>query len=295
LQLYHNDVKTYKVIDADSSFLAVLYLDYFPRENKQGGAWMTEFRAQSNINGEMKRPHISICCNFTKPTSKQPSLLTFNEATTFLHEFGHALHGIFANTVFPSLSGTNVFRDFVELPSQIMENWLCEPEWLKSFAVHYLTHEPIPDDLIDKLIAARNFQAGYQSVRQLSFAMLDMGWHTLSQTFKGNVAVFERSLIDVASLLPIVEGSCTSTSFGHIFGGGYAAGYYGYKWAEVLDADAFSVFKKEGIFNHELGTKFRRELLEKGGTIDPNALYFQFRGKQASIDALLERNGLKTA
>lgn len=295
LQIYDNDIKTYKIIDADNNFLAVLYLDFFPRENKQGGAWMTEFRAQSNINSVMKRPHISICCNFTKPTSTQPSLLTFNEATTFLHEFGHALHGIFANTVFPSLSGTNVFRDFVELPSQIMENWLCEPEWLKSFAVHYQTGEPIPDELINKLIAARNFQAGYQSVRQLSFAMLDMGWHTLGQTFKGNVVDFEKSLVEATRLLPNVEGSCTSTSFGHIFGGGYAAGYYGYKWAEVLDADAFSVFKKDGIFNRELGTKFRKELLEKGGTVDPNALYVQFRGKEASIDALLDRSGLKSA
>jgi peptidyl-dipeptidase Dcp len=293
VQVYHPDVEVYKVLEQSGEYLAVLYLDHFPRENKQGGAWMTEYRAQSNIGGEMKRPHISICCNFTKPTANQPSLLTFNEASTFLHEFGHALHGIFANTVFPSVSGTNVFRDFVELPSQLMENWLTETEWLQQFAVHYNTAEPIPDQLVDQLVNARNFQAGYNSARQLNFAVLDMAWHTSMKTFNGKVVEFEREHTQKTKFLPEVEGSCISTSFGHIFGGGYAAGYYSYKWAEVLDADAFSLFKEKGIFDKELAQKFRKEVLERGGTADPNLLYQNFRGREANIGALLERSGLK--
>lgn len=293
INTYHPDVKTFRVFDSDGRYLSILYLDLYSRENKQGGAWMTDYRSQSNIGGTMKRPHVSICCNFAKPIAAQPALLTFNDAATYLHEFGHALHGMLANTVYPSLSGTNVFRDFVELPSQIFENWLCEPKWLQKFAVHYQTGEVIPEDLIEKLIASRNFQAGYQSVRQLSFAMLDMAWHTIEQPFKGDVRNFEKHNTLKTKLLPDVDGSCTSTSFGHIFGGGYAAGYYGYKWAEVLDADAFAMFKEKGIFDTQTAFAFRKEVLEKGGTVDPNILYRNFRKKEPTIDALLERSGLK--
>ncbi|HOO83280.1 MAG TPA: M3 family metallopeptidase [Prolixibacteraceae bacterium] len=294
IKTYHPDVQVFRVFDSDGSYLSVLYLDLYARDNKQGGAWMTEYRAQSNIGENMKRPHISICCNFAKPTANQPTLLSFNDAGTYLHEFGHALHGMLANTVYPSLSGTNVFRDFVELPSQIFENWLCEPLWLQDVAVHYKTGEAIPDELIDKLIVSRNFQAGYQSVRQLSFAMLDMAWHSIGQPFKGDVGFFEKQKTLTTKLLPDVEGSCTSTSFGHIFGGGYAAGYYGYKWAEVLDADAFAMFKENGIFDAQTALAFRKEILEKGGTVDPNTLYHNFRKKEPTIDALLERSGLKS-
>lgn len=293
VKTYHPDVQVFRVLDYNGSYLSVLYLDLYARDNKQGGAWMTDYRSQSNIGGAMKRPHVSICCNFAKPTANQPSLLSFNDAGTYLHEFGHALHGMLANTVYPSLSGTNVFRDFVELPSQIFENWLYEPLWLQNVAVHYKTGEAIPEELINKLIVSRNFQAGYQSVRQLSFAMLDMAWHSIEKPFKGDVVFFEKQNTLSTKLLPDVEGSCTSTSFGHIFGGGYAAGYYGYKWAEVLDADAYARFKNEGIFNKETAFAFRKEILEKGGTVDPNTLYRNFRKKEPTIDALLERSGLK--
>ncbi|MDA3928197.1 MAG: M3 family metallopeptidase, partial [Prolixibacteraceae bacterium] len=292
IQVYHHDVKTYEVLDEEGKFLSLLYADFHPRESKQGGAWMTEFLSQSNINKNMIRPHISICCNFTKPTDNKPSLLTFSEVNTFLHEFGHALHGMFANTIFPSMSGTNVYRDFVELPSQIMENWLTEIDWVQTFATHYKTGEAIPKELIQKLIDAQNFQAGYQSERQLTFGMLDMAWHSIQSSFKSNIIVFENENTKATSHLPILEGSSISTSFSHIFAGGYAVGYYGYKWAEVLDADAFSVFSKEGIFNKEIALKFRKEILEKGGTVQPQILYKNFRGKEATIDALLKRTGL---
>lgn len=292
LQVYHPDVSTYEVYDKTGSFLAVLYTDFHPREHKQGGAWMTEYLAQSNIEGQTRRPHISICCNFTKPTNTEPSLLTFTEVNTLLHEFGHALHGMLANTVYPSLSGTNVYRDFVELPSQIMENWLTETEWLEQFAIHYKTGETIPTQLVKKLVEARNFQSGYLSERQLTFGLLDMAWHTIEKPYKGNVKRFEREKISTTSHLPNIETSCISTAFSHIFSGAYAAGYYGYKWAEVLDADAFSEFQNEGIFNPQVANRFRKEILEKGGTAHPLVLYSNFKGKAPSIDALLKRSGL---
>lgn len=293
IPVYHSDVKTYEVYDEAGKFLSILYADFHPRESKQGGAWMTEYRAQSNIDGNEVRPHISICCNFTKPTDSKPSLLTFDEVTTFLHEFGHALHGMLAATVYPSMSGTNVYRDFVELPSQIHENWATEPQWLNQFARHYQTNEPIPAELIDKLIAARNFQAGYLSERQLIYGTSDMAWHTLNKPFKGSVKAFEQTATADINPLPTVEGSSFSTAFSHIFAGGYAAGYYSYKWAEVLDADAFSVFKANGIFDKATATRFRTEILEKGGTTHPMTLYKKFRGQEPTIDALLERSGLK--
>jgi peptidyl-dipeptidase Dcp len=289
---YNPEVKTYEVFDESGTFLSILYADFHPRESKQGGAWMTEYRAQSNIGGEMIRPHISICGNFTKPLGDKPALLTFNEVNTFLHEFGHALHGMLANTVYPSLSGTNVYRDFVELPSQIMENYATEIEWLKTFAFHYETGEPMPAALVQKLIDARNFQSGYQSERQLSFGIADMAWHSLNQPFKGDIVSFERNAISDTKLFPDVDGSLLSTSFSHIFGGGYAAGYYSYKWAEVLDADAFSYFQEKGIFNKTVAEKFRKNILEKGGTAHPMELYKNFRGEEPTIDALLKRSGL---
>jgi peptidyl-dipeptidase Dcp len=292
IPIYHSEVKTYEVYDEKGEFLAILYTDFHPRESKQAGAWMTEYRSQSNIGKKMIRPHISICGNFTKPNTHQPSLLTFNEVNTLLHEFGHALHGILANTVYPSLSGTNVFRDFVELPSQLMENWATELEWLKTFAFHYETGEAMPSELVQKLIDSRNFQSGYQSERQLSFGMADMAWHLLDEPFKAGTKDFEQKAIGDTNLFPDIEGSSISTSFSHIFAGGYAAGYYSYKWAEVLDADAFSVFKEKGIFDKTVAERFRKTILEKGGTAHPMELYINFRGSEPKIDALLERSGL---
>jgi peptidyl-dipeptidase Dcp len=292
IPVYHHDVKTFEVYDQNEEFLSILYTDFHPRESKQGGAWMTEYRSQSNINHEMKRPHISICCNFTKPVGNKPALLNFSEVNTFLHEFGHALHGMLANTIYPSLSGTNVYRDFVELPSQIMENWATEIDWLKTFAFHFETGETMPEELVNKLIDSRNFQSGYQSERQLSFGLTDMAWHLLNQPFKNDIVSFEQNAINETKLFPDIEGSLISTSFSHIFAGGYAAGYYGYKWAEVLDADAFSVFREHGIFDRETADKFRYGILEKGGTVHPMELYIQFRGKEPTIDALLKRSGL---
>ncbi len=290
---YHPEVQTYEVYRQDQEFVAILYADFFPRENKQSGAWMTEYRSQSNIGGKMIRPHISICTNFSRPTTNKPSLLTFNELTTFLHEFGHALHGMLANTVYPSLSGTNVYRDFVELPSQIMENWATEHDWLSTFAFHYETGKPMPPELVEKIIDSRNFQAGYLSERQLSFGMLDMAWHTLSLPFKKDISEFERGALKPTQLFPTIEGSGVSTSFSHIFAVGYASGYYGYKWAEVLDADAFSLFKRNGIFNPEISARFKNEILEKGGTEHPMKLYLNFRGKEPDPEELLKRSGLK--
>jgi len=292
IPVYHPDVKAYEVYDENGKFLSVFYADFHPREGKKGGAWMTEYRSQSNIEGKMIRPHISICGNFTKPTESKPSLLTFSEVETFLHEFGHALHGMFANTVYPSLSGTNVYRDFVELPSQIMENWAVEIEWLKTFAVHYETGEPMPQELVQKLIDARNFQSGYQAERQLTFGFTDMAWHSLKEEFDGNTSDFEQKAIADTQLFDFIEGNSISTAFSHIFAGGYAAGYYGYKWAEVLDADAFSVFKTNGIFNPAVAKKFRETILEKGGTSNPMELYIKFKGEEPSNKALLERSGL---
>ena len=245
IPVYHPDATAYEVYDEDGSFLSVLYLDFFPREGKSGGAWMNDLRPQSNVNGKMIRPIITIVCNFTKPTETKPSLLTFNEVTTLLHEFGHALHGMLAKTVYPGLSGTNVYRDFVELPSQIMENWATQKGWLDLFAVHYETGEKIPEELVRKLIDAENFQAGYACERQLSFGLNDMAWHSITEPMNRDIVEFEQAAIAPTELFAPVVGSCLSTAFSHIFAGGYAAGYYGYKWAEVLDADAFSSFKSQ--------------------------------------------------
>ena len=295
IPVYHPDATAYEVFDKDGSFLSVLFLDFFPRDGKNGGAWMNDMRPESKVHGEEIRPVIIVVCNFTKPTETKPSLLTFNEVTTFLHEFGHALHGMLANTVYPSQSGTNVYRDFVELPSQVMENWATQKEWLDLFAVHYETGEKIPAELVQKLIDAENFQAGYTSERQLSFGMDDMAWHSITEPMNGDIVEFEQNAITPTELFKPVSGSCLSTAFSHIFSGGYSAGYYGYKWAEVLDADAFSLFKKNGIFDKATANSFRKNILEKGGTEHPMKLYTAFRGQEPSIEALLERSGLKKA
>lgn len=289
---YHEDVRTYEVY-RNNRFIAILYTDFFPRESKGGGAWMTDYRGQHHQGSEDIRPLVSIVTNFTKPTTNKPSLLTFDEVTTFLHEFGHALHGMLSQCTYNSTSGTNVYRDFVELPSQIMENWALEKEWLDTWAVHYLTNEPIPQEYIDKIRQAANFQSGYQCDRQLSFGIVDMAWHSITAPFKDNVLDFETQAMAPTESFPSVNGSCFSTAFGHIFGGGYAAGYYSYKWAEVLDADAFSVFKSHGIFDKETADAFRKNILERGGSEHPMTLYKRFRGQNPSVDALLERSGLK--
>lgn len=289
---YHEDVKTFEVYDRDGSFLSVLYTDFFPRESKGGGAWMTEFRGQHIKDGKDVRPLVSIVMNFTKPTETKPSLLTFDEVTTFLHEFGHALHGMLSNVTYNSTSGTNVYRDFVELPSQVMENWAYEKEWLDRWAAHYETGEKIPAEYISKIHEAANFQSGYQSDRQISFGLVDMAWHTVTGEINETVSEFEQRAMSPTETFPVVDSSCFSTGFGHIFGGGYAAGYYSYKWAEVLDADAFSVFKQNGIFNTATADSFRKNILEKGGSEHPMILYKRFRGIEPQIDALLERSGL---
>lgn len=293
IPVYHADATGYEVFDQDGSFISVLYLDFFPREGKSGGAWMNDLRPASHVNGKVVRPIITIVCNFTKPTATKPSLLTFNEVTTLLHEFGHALHGMLANTTYASHSGTNVYRDFVELPSQIMENWATQKEWLDLFAFHYKKGDQIPSELVEKLIKAENFQAGYACERQLSFGFNDMAWHSITEPMNGGIVPFEQAAIASTELFAPVEGSCLSTAFSHIFGGGYSAGYYGYKWAEVLDADAFSLFKMNGIFDKKTASSFRKNILEKGGTEHPMALYKAFRGQEPGIDALLERSGLK--
>lgn len=293
IEKYHPDVTIYEVYDkADGKLLAVLYMDFFPRESKRSGAWMTAFREQYiDENGNDVRPLIQLVCNFTKPTSKEPSLLTFDEVNTFLHEFGHCLHGIFASGTYQSISGTSVYRDFVELPSQIMENFATEKEFLDMFAVHYKTGEKIPQELIDKLIASQRYLAGYMSVRQLSFGMIDMAWHTITSPYTGDVIAMEKNAIAKTELMPVVENSVMTTSFGHIFAGGYAAGYYGYKWAEVLDADAFAAFKEKGIFNREVSTSFRKNILSQGGKKHPMELYKAFRGHEPTNEALLRRCG----
>ena len=290
--VYHEDVKVYEVKDADGSHLALFYADFFPRASKRGGAWMTEFRGQSIENGVEKRPFISIVCNFTKPTADAPALITHDELTTFLHEFGHALHGIFAQGRYGSLTGTNVSRDFVELPSQIMENWAYEPEYLNSFAKHYQTGESIPAELIEKIVAAKNYLAGYAQVRQLHFGYLDMAWHTLKEVPATGTVEFEQNTLAPYSVMPSVEGAAFSTSFSHIFSGGYSAGYYSYKWAEVLEADAFSLFKEKGIFNTEVSSSFRENILSKGGAEDESVIYRNFRGHDPEPQALMEKLGL---
>ena len=290
--VYHEDVKVYEVKDADGSHLALFYADFFPRASKRGGAWMTEFRGQSIKDGVERRPFISTVMNFTKPTADAPALITHDELTTFLHEFGHALHGMFAQGRYGSLTGTNVSRDFVELPSQIMENWAFEPEYLNSFAKHYQTGEPIPAELIEKIVAAKNYLAGYAQVRQLHYGYLDMAWHTLTELPAEGTVEFEQKVLGKYPVMPAVEGAAFSTSFSHIFSGGYSAGYYSYKWAEVLEADAFSLFKEQGIFNTEVSGSFRENILSKGGTEEASVLYRNFRGHDPEPQALMEKLGL---
>lgn len=289
---YHPDVKTFEVYDENNAFLAILYTDFFPRKNKNGGAWMTEYRTQHHEGNKDIRPLVSLVMNFTQPTPDKPSLLTFDEVTTFLHEFGHALHGMLSRNTYTSTAGTNVYRDFVELPSQIMENWALEKEWLDQWAVHYETGESIPSEYIDKIRKSAHFQSGYQSDRQLSFGLVDMAWHSITAPVTVSIPDFERKAMAPTEIFPPVEGSCFSTAFGHIFDGGYAAGYYSYKWAEVLDADAFSLFRERGIFDRETAASFRKHILEKGGSEHPMTLYLRFRGRKPSPDALLEREGL---
>lgn len=295
IPVYHKDVDAYEVFDKDGKFLAVLYTDFHPRASKRSGAWMTSYKGQwiGDNNGENSRPHVSIVMNFTKPTPDKPALLTFDEVETFLHEFGHGLHGMFANSTYESLSGTNVYWDFVELPSQIMENFAIEKDFLHTFARHYKTDELIPDELVQRIADSSNFNAAYSCLRQVSFGLLDMAWYTRNTPFEGDVKAYEKKAWAKAQILPVVEEACMSTQFSHIFAGGYSAGYYSYKWAEVLDADAFSLFKQKGIFNQEVANSFRENILSKGGTEHPMALYKRFRGQEPTIDALLIRNGIK--
>lgn len=296
IPVYHPDVKVYEVFDKDGSYLAVLYADFYPRKGKQGGAWMTSYQDQwINQKGENIRPHVSLVMNFTKPTADKPALLTLGEVETFLHEFGHSLHGMFANTRFSSLSGTNVWWDFVELPSQFMENFSLEREFLSTFAYHYKTGEPMPDDLIQRLIDGRNFAVASACLRQVSFGLLDMAYYTKEKPFEDDLIKFEKKAWEKAIIGTQLENTCMTVQFSHIMAGGYSAGYYSYKWAEVLDADAFAVFKREGVFNRETAQRFRDCILSKGGTEHPMTLYKRFRGGEPTIDALLERNGIKKA
>ncbi len=289
---YHQEVKTYKVYDTDKNFISVFYADFHPRAGKRGGAWMTSFKPQYIRNGQNVRPHISNVCNFTPSTPSKPSLLTFNEVTTLFHEFGHGLHGMLANTTYPSLSGTSVYWDFVELPSQVMENWCYEKEALELFAKHYETGEVIPMELVQKIKDSATFQEGMQTLRQLSFGLLDMAWHGTDPTDITNVKEYEDKAFADTNLYPETPETCMSTAFAHIFQGGYSSGYYSYKWAEVLDADAFAYFKQEGIFNKEVASKFKEHVLSKGGTENPMVLYKRFRGAEPKVEALLERAGL---
>lgn len=296
IPVYHPDVKAYEVFDEDGSFLAVFYADFYPRDGKQGGAWMTEFQGQYiNSKGENIRPHVSVVMNLTKPTASKPALLTLGEVETFLHEFGHSLHGMLANTRFESLSGTNVWWDFVEMPSQFMENYSTEKDFLRTFAFHYKTGEPIPDELIDRIRNSRNFNVAYACLRQVSFGLLDMAYYTQKTEFKEDIIPFEKKAWDKAMVAEQLPNTCMTTQFSHIMAGGYAAGYYSYKWAEVLDADAFSVFKKNGIFDRDTAKRLRSCVLSKGGTENPMTLYKRFRGQEPTIDALLVRNGIKEA
>lgn len=289
---YHKEVKTFKVTNSNDDYISVFYADFFPRKGKRNGAWMTSYKSQWIKNDENSRPHVSIVCNFTKPTMTKPSLLTFNEVTTLFHEFGHALHGMLANTTYPSLSGTSVYWDFVELPSQLLENWCYEKEALDLFAKHYETNEPIPLEMVQKIKDSSNFLEGLQTLRQLSFGILDMSWHGQNPLGIENVKKFETKVFEDTRLYPDVAENCMSTSFSHIFQGGYSSGYYSYKWAEVLDADAFEAFKEKGIFNKRTAEKFVKNVLSQGGTEKPMLLYKRFRGKEPSADALLKRAGL---
>lgn len=294
IPVYHPDVKAYEVFDKDGSFLAVFYADFFPRKGKQGGAWMTEFQGQwIDHQGRNIRPHVSVVMNFTKPTAEKPALLTLGEVETFLHEFGHSLHGMFANTRFESLSGTNVWWDFVELPSQFMENYAVEKDFLRTFAFHYQTGEPLPDELIERIVKSRNFMAAYGCLRQVSFGLLDMAYYTKKAPFNEDIIPFEKKAWEKAMVTPQLPDTCMTVQFSHIMAGGYAAGYYSYKWAEVLDADAFSMFKKNGIFDQHTAQSFRDNILSKGGTEHPMTLYKRFRGQEPTIEALLQRNEIK--
>ena len=292
---YHEEVKTFEVYDDSGNFVSLFYADFHPRPGKRGGAWMTSYKPQCIIHGQNSRPHISNVCNFTRSTSTTPSLLTFNEVTTLFHEFGHALHGMLANTTYPGLSGTSVYWDFVELPSQIMENWCYEKEALELFAFHYRTGELIPMELVEKIKESATFQEGMATLRQLSFGFLDMAWHGTDPTGIKNVKAYEVKAFANTDLFPETPETCMSTSFSHIFQGGYSSGYYSYKWAEVLDADAFAYFEENGIFNRQIADKFREHVLSKGGTEDPMTLYKRFRGAEPKIDALLKRAGLISA
>ena len=296
IPVYHPDVKAYEVFDKDGSYLAVFYADFHPRKGKQGGAWMTEYQGQFiDKKGENVRPHVSVVMNLTKPTAEKPALLTLGEVETFLHEFVHSLHGMFANTRFESLSGTNVWWDFVELPSQFMENYAVEKEFLRTFAFHYQTGEPLPDELINRIVKSRNFMAATACLRQVSFGLLDMAYYTKKDEFKDDIIPFEKKAWKKAILGEQLPDTCMTVQFSHIMAGGYAAGYYSYKWAEVLDADAFSVFKRHGIFDQTTAQRFRDEVLSKGGTEHPMELYRRFRGGEPTIDALLKRNGIRKA
>ncbi|WP_413290187.1 M3 family metallopeptidase [Bdellovibrio sp. HCB337] len=290
---YHSEVKVYEVFEEKTGkYVSLFYTDFFPRETKKGGAWMTTFRDQGLLSGDVKRPHVSIVCNFTKPTPTKPSLLSYDEVRTLFHEFGHALHGMLSDCTYRSLSGTNVYWDFVELPSQIMENWVGEKEGLDVFAKHYETNAPIPTDLVEKIKRSSKFQAGWASLRQLQFGLLDMSWHSQDPSKIANVDDFEVSATALTRILPKIPGTNSSCSFSHIFAGGYSAGYYSYKWAEVLDADAFEFFQEKGLFNNEVAQKFKDNVLSRGGTEHPMELYKKFRGREPDPNALLRRDGL---
>jgi len=297
IPVYHPDVKAYEVFDRDGSYLAVFYADFHPRKGKQGGAWMTEYQGQcwkvENDKTENVRPHVSVVMNLTKPTDGKPALLTLGEVETFLHEFGHSLHGMFANTRFESLSGTNVWWDFVELPSQFMENFATEKGFLQTFAFHYETGEPLPDELIRRIVRSRNFMCATACLRQVSFGLLDMAYYTQKDEFDADIIPFEKEAWKKAILGQQRQDTCMTTQFSHIMAGGYAAGYYSYKWAEVLDADAFAVFKRHGIFDRKTAQSFRDNILSKGGTENPMTLYKRFRGGEPTIEALLRRNGIR--
>lgn len=293
IDVYHPEVEAFRVFDEKGKFLAVLYTDFHPRDSKRGGAWMSEFKGQWKIGKEDSRPHVVIVMNFTRPTADTPALLTLDEVTTFLHEFGHSLHGMLTRCNYEALSGTSVYRDFVELPSQFMENYAFEKQFIDQWAEHYQTGEKLPEELITKIREASNYHAAYACDRQLSFGYLDMAWYTITEPFNGDVIAFEKQAMLSTDVLPIDPTTCMSTTFNHIFPGGYAAGYYGYKWAEVLDADAFSVFQEKGLFNKSVAKKFRTKILEKGGTENPAKLYHDFRGKPFTIDALLKRDGIQ--
>ncbi len=293
IPVYHPEVTAYEVSDAHGKFVGLLYTDFHPREGKRAGAWMNTYKDQWMEGRKDSRPHITIVMNFTRPTADKPALLTYDELTTFLHEFGHALHGLLSKVTYASLAGTGVYRDFVELPSQLLENWAPQQDFLDTFARHYQTGEKIPSELIRKILEAENFNTGYLCLRQLSFAYLDMAWHTLEKPFEGDVMAYEKQAMEAVRLLPVVDKTAMSPTFGHIFSGGYAAGYYSYKWSEVLDADAFSVFEKQGLFDRKTADSFRRNILERGGSENPALLYKRFRGQDPSIDALLKRNGIK--